>query len=65
MGRERKNYRDNLESILAFTEGRHLLSARDVGKYLGRNERTVAKNYNIPKSGITAETLARALCSPE
>ena len=37
---EHPAYRDNLEQILEFTDGRHLLSIRDVMQFTG------VKHYN-------------------
>jgi len=61
MAREKESYRDNLEALLTHFGGRHLLSASDVASYCGRDRRTVVKLFQIPKTGITAETLARRM----
>lgn len=58
---EKSTYRDNLADLLDFFGGRRLLTAVDVGKYLGIDRRTAARRYNIGKDGITAPTLARML----
>lgn len=58
---EKSTYRDNLADLLDFFGGRRLLTAVDVGRYLGIDRRTAARRYNIGKDGITAATLARRL----
>lgn len=60
---ESKYYRDNLASILEFTNGRHVLTTHEVGTYTGfRDNRTVKRRYPIVDGYISAETLARELC---
>lgn len=55
-------YRDNLEAILAFTDGRHLLSIADIKNYTGlRDYRSIKKRYPFKDGYISAETLARCL----
>lgn len=61
MPREPGAYRDNLEDILAFTEGRRLVTQKEVAKYLGRDVKTVRRVYGVDKNGISAPTLARKL----
>ena len=61
MSRESEAYRDNLEALIAFFGERRLLTAADVGRYTGRNPRTVKEHYDIPKGGITVQTLARRM----
>ena len=61
---EKIDYRDNLEAVLAFTGGRHLLNAKEVGAFLGIDYRTARKRYDFDKYGaISAPTLARQMCS--
>lgn len=63
MGREPEAYRDNYEALLAhFGRNHMLLTAKEVGEYCGKNYRTVAEIYSIPKHGITIPTLARRMC---
>ena len=62
MPREKPEYRDNFEALLQFSGGRMMLTAKEVGQYLGRDPRTVKKLYDIPKAGITIPTLARRMC---
>lgn len=56
-------YRVNLESILEYTQGRHLLSVTDVQRYAGfTDHRTVKRNFPYFVNGyISAETLAKCL----
>lgn len=62
MSREKEGYRDQLESILTFTGGKHLLSATAVSNYLGIDRHTVQRRFGVTRDGITAEMLARKLC---
>lgn len=61
---ENPYYRDNLEQILTFTGGRHLLSLVDVRRFTGIGDnRTLKKRYPISDDGtISAATLARSMC---
>jgi len=63
--REKQTYRDELENILRFTEGRQLLSISDVENYLGRSYRFVKEHFGVTKAGITAVQLARQLSNME
>lgn len=57
------DYRNNLEDILAFTNGRHLLSVGDVMAYTGfLDSRTVNRRYPMIDGYISAPVLARCLC---
>lgn len=62
MPRERQDYRDILEDILAFTGGKRMLCISDVVRYTGHSAKTVKKKWPEFKEGVTAPTLARALC---
>ena len=61
---ENPYYRDNLEQILSFTQGRHLLRLAEVRRFTGLSDnRTVRKRYPISTDGtISAATLARSMC---
>ena len=61
---ENPYYRDNLEQILAFTQGRHLLRLTEVKRFTGLvDTRTIRKRYPISEDGtISAATLARSMC---
>ena len=61
MAREKAAYRDNLDSILAFANGKHLLNISKVAQYTGLDRRNVAKRYPFKNGLISAETLAREL----
>lgn len=61
MGREKETYRPMLADILSFTDGRRLLTAKEVGEYLGIDQRTAAKRYGIDAHGIAAPVLASLL----
>ena len=62
MARELEGYRDVMEDLLTFFNGRRLLYQRDVAEYLGCCPRKAAKLYNIPREGITIPLLARRIC---
>ena len=62
MPREKESYRDILESLLEFSQGRHLLKASEAASFLGLCRQTVVKKYSFKDGYITAETLARELC---
>lgn len=63
MPREHEFYRDNLEQILSFTEGRQLLTVAEVGRFTGlRDSRTIKSRYPFTGNRISAATLARCLC---
>lgn len=58
-------YRENLESILLFSGGAHMLTVSQVGRYTGlKDTRTVNRHFPYFIDGrISAETLAKCLCS--
>ena len=62
MPREDEADRDNLEQLYKYFLPRRLIYLSDVARYLGCHRNTAAKRYNVPKEGITLETLARRLC---
>lgn len=60
---EHPDYRNNLEQILAFTNGRQMLSISDVKKFTGiRHYNTLHKHFPFVNGYISAATLARCLC---
>lgn len=61
MAREQAEYRPNLESILTFSGGKHLLTISDTARYLGRKREWCASHFGITAAGITAEALAMRL----
>lgn len=62
MPRELREYRDNLEALIAFFGDKRVVTVTDVARYTGRDRRTVQRIYNIAKDGITLPTLARRMC---
>lgn len=62
MPREKPEYRDNYEDLLAYFGNRRLLYPKELAEYFGRDKRTVMKKYGIDRSGITVPTLARRMC---
>lgn len=60
---EKKFYRENLEQILQYTHGRHLLSIKDVRGFTGiKDSRTIRRYYPMSRDGyISAATLASCL----
>ncbi len=62
MGREKEDFRDNLERLEEKFPDKEMLSAREVADYLGLDIRTVRKYFPIkPHVGITKVALARAM----
>ncbi|HPD89012.1 MAG TPA: hypothetical protein PLU75_06025 [Oscillospiraceae bacterium] len=62
MSREKENYRDELEQLLAFFGERRVLSVVDVARYTGRDPRWCKQVYDIdPQKGITVVALAKQL----
>ena len=62
MPREPFAYRDVLEGLLSFFEGKRRLSVSDVARHDGCDRRTAQKRYAIPKDGIEIYVLARRMC---
>lgn len=59
---ESRYYRDNLEAILSFTGGRHVLTVEDVRQFTGiKDGRTLHRRFPFCGHTISAPTLARAL----
>ena len=60
---EHPDYRANMEQVLTFTGGCHLLNIKDVKSFTGiADPRTVRKRFPITDGYISAATLARCLC---
>lgn len=59
--REKSEYRDNLEDLLRYFEGKRLITKTEAAAYLGIDVRTATKRYGIGKEGITLPALARKL----
>lgn len=66
MPRESEFYRDNLEQILTFTQGRQLLTIAEVGQFTGlKDYRTIKRRFPFVENRISAATLSRCLCRGE
>lgn len=62
MPREKPTYRDNLQDILEFFDGKRILSLDDVRRYTGMvDNRTIKRNFPFNGRYISAATLARCL----
>lgn len=61
MAREKEAYRDTLEDILTFFDGKRVLRPFEVAKYTGLDPRTVRKRYPFKDGFIGAAVLAREL----
>lgn len=59
-------YRENLESILEHSGGKHLLTMDEVRSYTGlKDTRAIHRRFPFFIGGyISAETFAKCLCSP-
>lgn len=66
MPRESEFFRDNLEQILSFTQGRQLLTVAEVGRFTGlKDNRAIKRRFPFVENRISAATLARCLCRGE
>lgn len=62
MPREKPAFRDNLEDILRFTEGKRVMNIAAVRKYTGLvDARTIKRRFPFNGNIISAVTLARCL----
>lgn len=61
MARELPTYRDELEEILKFFNGKRVLTKEDVKRYTGRGDKWVASHF--PKKEYSAVSLAHTLAS--
>lgn len=60
--REKDGYRENLEQILSFSNGKNLLTLKDVRELTGiKDNRTLKKRYPFSEGYISATDLARAM----
>jgi hypothetical protein len=61
--KEPEGYREQLEDLNTYFDGKRLLTVSDVEKYTGRERRYVIKRFGIknPKDGITTVQLALRL----
>ena len=63
---EHLDYRNNLEQVLLFSNGRQMLTIADVKQFTGiRHYQTLHKRFPFVNGYISAATLARCLCSPQ
>lgn len=62
MAREYEEYRDVLQELLAFTNGRHNMSCRELAEYDGVNIKTAKKRYGVPTEGIDVCIVAKRKC---
>lgn len=58
---ENAYYRDNLEELLKFFNGKRLLSIADIILYTGLDRRTIKKRFAVGSEGISIATFARKL----
>lgn len=56
-------YRDNLEQVLTFSQGRQMLTIKEVGEFTGiRHYNTLHKRFPFFDGYISAAVLARCMC---
>ena len=55
---EPETYRATLESVLAFSNGKRVLSQSDVARHLNKSRGWVRTHLDIGRDGITVEGLA-------
>lgn len=66
MPRERIGFRENLQDVLEFFNGKRMLSVGDVMKYTGfADNRTVNRRFPFTNGYISATTLALYLAGGE
>lgn len=58
---EKPAYRDNMEEILKFTDGKQTLRLSHVAKFTGMDRHTVKKKFPFKNGYISAAVLAREL----
>ena len=64
MAKEHPAYRDNMEDLLSFFQGKRVLTQADICKYSGRTPKWVKAHYGIgDHQGIGIATFARMLCA--
>ena len=62
MSREHAYYRENLEQVLEFTGGKHMLNLKQLKDFTGiKDTRTVKKRVPLTNNAISAATLASCL----
>ena len=62
MSREKAGYREILQDILEFSQGRRMLTVKEVGAYTGIVDyRAVKKRFPFEDNYISAFALARSL----
>lgn len=61
MAREHPSYRDQLEDILTFFQGKRVLTMKDVLLYTSRSREWCKAYLDISKGGVSACVLARKL----
>lgn len=59
--KEAPNYRDELEQILKYFNGSHVITWKEVQEYTGRGKDWCNSHLKIPHDGCTAVQLAKAL----
>lgn len=60
---EHPDFRINLEQVLDFSQGRQMLSIKDVKDFTGiRHYQTLHKRFPFIDGYISAATLARCMC---
>ena len=58
----KENYRETLKDILAFTNGKRLLTIKDVCDFTKASRHEVTKRYSFTDRYIEADKLAREMC---
>jgi len=60
---EHIDYRNNLEQVLTFSEGRQMLTLGEVKRFTGiKHYQTLHKRFPFVDGYISAATLARCMC---
>lgn len=61
MPRERPAYRDQLEALNTYFQGKQIVNQTEIATYLGRSTRWVHDRLKVNASGVTLPVLANRL----
>lgn len=62
MAREFEGYRETIGRLNEAYPGREVLTAEEIGRFINRSARTVARKFRLVDGGTTKEVVARWLC---
>lgn len=62
MPREKFGYRDVLEDLLAYMDGKRMMSLSEISRYTGLERRSLQRKYGFEPGGTHISVVARKLC---